>query len=139
MFNRFHDGFFNGLLIDGESVCVFISTVDNERFALHATGVVALRSEEIRAGNIILDVQIRNIEEIRREDIREVHDFPETEQGDIWAENALQQAKNVSLSLLMINQSYGGHCLVLAQSIILVREDECITHLRLPVNNPHVS
>lgn len=127
MFSRFHDGFFNGLLISGESVCVFISTVDNERYALHAAGVVALLSEQIRAGNIILDVQIKSTEEIDREDVREVHGFPGTEQGDQWAEKGLQDAKTAGLSLLVINPSYGGRCLALANSFMLVSENECVT------------
>jgi hypothetical protein len=135
-FNQFHDGFYNGLLINGDSLDAFVSTDENERFVICAMGVVALLSGEIKAGNIIFDVEIRNAEEIDLDDIREVHGFPRGEQGDKWADEALLRAKADGLSLLSIGPSYGGNCLALAKSFTLVTEAEWIAQLSGSVTNP---
>lgn len=136
MFNQFHDGFYNGLLINGDSLDVFVSTVENERFVICATGLVALLSGEIKAGNIIFDVEIRKAEEMYLEDIREVHGFPQSEQGDKWAEGNLLTARADELSLLLIGPSYGGNCFALAKSFTLVTESEWIAKLSGSVPNP---
>jgi hypothetical protein len=136
MFKQFHDGFYNGLLINGDSLDVFVSTEENERFVICAMGLVALLSREIKAGNIIFDVEIRSADEIDLEDIREVQGFPLGERGDKWAIESLLRAKADGLSLLSIGQSYGGNCLALARSFTLVTEAEWIAQLSGSVTNP---
>ncbi len=135
-FKQFHDGFYNGLLINGNSLELFISTDANERFVIRATGLVALLSGEIKAGNIIFDVEIRTAEEIDPEFIREVHGFPRSEQGDQWTNRALLTAKSDGLSLLTLCPSYGGNCLALASSFTLVTEAEWIAKLLSSVTTP---
>ncbi len=129
MLGQFHDGFFNGLLIDEESAYLFICTLEGERFAIRAMGLVALLADDIKAGNIILEVAISAACEIDREAVREVHGFPQSPQGDKWADEALLQAKSAELSLLVINPAYGGSCLALAKEFALVPEVEVITRL----------
>ncbi|HKF50348.1 MAG TPA: hypothetical protein VKB38_23500 [Terracidiphilus sp.] len=127
MFERFHDGFYNGLVISDQSVDVFVATGDRERFVVSATGVVALFSGELRSGNIIFDVELRTADEIGLSEIREVYAVASDHQHDPWVESALAKSRSQQLSLLEINPSYGGNCLVLAKSFHVHTETEWTT------------
>src|SRR5262249_18820673 len=127
MFERFHDGSYNGLVISDESVDVFVATEERERFVVSATGVVALFSGELRSGNIIFDIELRTADEIGLAEIREVYGITSGEQHDHWVETALAKSRSQQLSLLVISPSYGGNCFVLAKSFRLQPEAEWIT------------
>jgi hypothetical protein len=55
-YSEFHDGFFDGLLIEGKSVSILLSTYKREQFVIELSEVVALSASDIKAGNIIFEV-----------------------------------------------------------------------------------
>ncbi|HWZ43513.1 MAG TPA: hypothetical protein VNW97_08540 [Candidatus Saccharimonadales bacterium] len=115
--DQFHDGVLEGLWIDGTIVHVFLSTLKKERFTAVAEGVVALAANGFRAGNIIFEVLTRGHEEIVSSDIAELYDLQDGPQGENQGMKLLEKAQHEGLTLLEINPSYGGTCLVLAHSI----------------------
>jgi hypothetical protein len=122
--DQFHDGVLEGLWIDGAIVHVFLSTLKKERFTAVAEGVVALAANGFRAGNIIFEVLTRGHEEIVIRDIAELYDLQDGPLGEGQGIQLLGKAQREGLTLLEINPSYGGTCLVLAHSIYLLERNE---------------
>jgi hypothetical protein len=135
--DQFHDGVLEGLWIDGTNVHVFLSTLKKERFTAVAEGVVALAGNGFRAGNIIFEVLTRGHEEIVSSDIAELYDLQDGSQGEGQGMKLLEKAQHEGLTLLEINPSYGGTCLVLAHSITLLEWNEWLA--RYPMNPPNAS
>jgi len=122
-YEQFHDGAFEGLLIEDKTVHVFVSTDRKEQFVLTTSAVAALTAKGILAGNIILDIEMRATEELTLQDIRDVFEYDRSE-DEVHAKNALLKAQQSKLSLLAISPSYGGSCIVLAKSVDLVSREE---------------
>jgi hypothetical protein len=136
-YEQFHDGAFEGLLIEGKTVHVFVSTDRNEQFVLIARAVAALTADGILAGNIILDIETRATEELTLEDIRDAFEYDRPE-DDAYAKNALSKAQQSKLSLLAISPSYGGSCLILAESINLIAREEWMLECSAVHRSTHV-
>jgi len=121
-YSEFHDGWFEGVWIDGQRVHVYLSTIDKERFTIVAEGVVGLGADGLKTGNIIFDVSIRTHEELNE---RDVAALPELQVIDPAKVNVpLGKAHQQKLMILEINPSYGGSCLVLARSFELLSRKE---------------
>jgi hypothetical protein len=117
-YHEFHDGFFEGLWIDDQRVHIFLSTLEKERFTMVAEGVAGLTVEGLRRGNIIFDVATKTHEEWSEYDVATI---PELQMIDSSRANVrLARARQQELTLLEINPSYGGSCLILAQSLDLL-------------------
>jgi len=121
-YDQFHDGRLEGLRIDGETVHVYLTTLEKEKFVAVADGVVALDANGFRAGNIILSVSTRNGEEIVVADIQELYELRNGHAGEDQANNLLSKAQQGKLTLLEITPSYGAGCLVLAKSVRFLTE-----------------
>lgn len=119
-YREFHDGWFEGLWINDETVHVFLSTEGRERFVIVAEKVEALSVDGIRAGNIIFEVLIRDPAEVLLPEIQTLYQLPEGPVGETQGANLLQKARLQDGKLLEINPSYGASCLVLAGSIEIV-------------------
>jgi hypothetical protein len=115
-FDQFHDGFLDGLLIQGTTVRVFLSSYDRREFVLEVGGVVSLKADGFRQGNIIFDVLKRNGDEITVDDIQNLLEFREEELGL----KKLEEARGKNLVVLEINPSYGASCVILAESVELL-------------------
>jgi hypothetical protein len=135
--DQFHDGVLEGLWIDGTIVHVFLSSLKKERFTAVAEGVVALSANGFRAGNIIFEVLTRGHEEIVSSDIVELYDLQDGPQGEGQGMKLLEKAQQEGLTLLEINPSYGGTCLVLAHSINLLERNEWLA--QYPMSLPNTS
>jgi hypothetical protein len=122
--DAFHDGAFEGLLVSETTVQLFLSTYEKERFVLVAEGVVALTASGLQLGNIILDVEERTSNEITVRDIYEVFSYGGVPNGEKRSEQALLMAQKEGLSLIAVNPSYGGSCLLLAKATKLLRFGE---------------
>ncbi len=123
-YSQFHDGYLEGLWIDGTTVHVFLNTLEKERFTAVANGVVALGASGFRAGNIILRVATRDHEEIVFRDIAELYDLRPGPPGEGQGMRLLEKARQQGLTLLAIDPSYGATCLVLAHSVDLLDRNE---------------
>lgn len=128
-YEQFHDGWFDGLLITEECLDIFLSTDQKESFVLSVTGVVALASDELRAGNIIFGVEYRSADEITLDDIRDVYRFNRSPEDDAQILAAHAKAERERLLLLVIDPTYGGNCLVLAKSFELITRRQWIDAL----------
>jgi hypothetical protein len=115
-FNQFHDGFLDGLLIQGTAVRVFLSTEGRQEFVLEVRGVLSLKVDDFRQGNIILDVLERDGDDLTCQDMMSVFDF----EDEAWARKKLEEARGKNLVVLEINPSYGASCIILAESVELL-------------------
>jgi len=123
---EFHDGFLDGLLLDGLSAYVFVSTPEKWRFVLVVSGVTAVDAGTLKEGNIIFDVLIYGCDELTLEQMIAVHG-PMSEYGlPDQAQRWLTKARQEGLNLLEINPSYGAACLVLAHTIDLRHREESL-------------
>ena len=125
-YSEFHDGFWDGILLDGKSANIFVSTELRELFVIECLDVVALSANGIKAGNIIYEVLTRSGNELTVEDIVAVSGpFPKSS-AESFAKKGLMDAIEQGSILLEINPSYGGSGLVLARSINLFSRTEWI-------------
>jgi len=115
-YDRFHDGFRDGLLIQDATVRVFLSTDCKQEFVLDVRGVLSLKADGFRQGNIIFDVLIRDGDDITIHDISNFFEFKE----EIKALEKLEEARCKNLVVLEINPSYGANCAILAESVELL-------------------
>src|SRR4051812_39022057 len=111
----FHDGSFDGLRIDRTSVSVFVRSRDGHSFVVALTEVAALTAGEIKAGNIIFDLQLRQGNEITAEDVRRLHEIGQGVGGEV--EVLLRQVRESGGQVFEITSSYGGELLALAKGI----------------------
>jgi hypothetical protein len=109
----FHDGYFDGLRIGpNDQVQFFLRTVDELAFVLILEDVKRLVLNDIRQGNIILDLVIRRASELTLSDMKELYGVgQETPQ----AQSLLNTATERKQQVLEINPSYGAQGLVLFQ------------------------
>ncbi len=114
--DRFHDGFLDGLLIQGATVRVFLSTYSKQEFVLEVCGVLSLKADGFRQGNIIFDVLIRDGDDLTIHDIMNFFEFNE----EAKALEKLEEARRKNLVALEINPSYGASCTILAESVELL-------------------
>lgn len=134
----FHDGWFEGLWLDGKSAHIFLATQKHERHVIVAHGVAALKADDVREGNIILDVLERPAEELSASDFDEFsYDGSSEEQQARQSKDLLEKGRAGSLALLEISPSYGATCTVLAKSFELInREDWLARYVLRPDTAP---
>ncbi len=123
-YDQFHDGSLDGFLIEQDSVQVFLSSEQKQPFVIEASGVVAMAADGFKAGNIIFEVLVRQNDELTLQDVVETYALPSGATGEEQAQKLLAKAKERDFLLLEINPSYGGHCLILAQSVDLLHRPE---------------
>ena len=115
-FGQFHDGFLDGLLIQGSTVHVVLSTDEREEFVLEVDGVKSLKVDGFKEGNIIYDVLVREGEELTYRDIMDFYEFKD----EAKALTKLQEARQERLLVVEINPSYGASGVILAGSAELI-------------------
>ena len=120
----FHDGSFDGLLLDDKSAHIFVATDAHERHVIVADGVVVLKADDIRQGNIILDVVARHASELSANDLDAFLYDPQDPKEKEQAAVLLRRAQTGALTLLQISPSYGATCSVLAKTFELLDHRE---------------
>ena len=118
----FHDdGTFDGLRIrQDKRIQLYLSTGQRESFVLVLDEVQALVLNDVKAGNIILDLVIRKGAEITKSDIEQVYGMID----DSVTNNKLQTAVNGGFQILEINPSYGAEGLSLFKTWSLVPQTD---------------
>jgi hypothetical protein len=121
-YSQFHDGFLEGLRIDKDEkvVQVYLSTLKEERTIAVLTGVLMLKADRFREGNIILDVSTRDPKEIILADIAELYELDSSHEPADWEHTLMDKVRSQRLQLFRVNPSYGGTCVILAQTIEFV-------------------
>ncbi|MGA2601169.1 MAG: hypothetical protein ABSH09_29735 [Bryobacteraceae bacterium] len=123
---------FDGLLIEDKTVYLFVSTYEKEQYVLAVDGVRALAANCLQAGNIVLDVQIQNSSEITLQDVMDVYRY-QAVRDEQHAKNSLDKAQREELVLVSVNPSYGASCLVLAESVELLKRQKWAEQVFLSV------
>jgi hypothetical protein len=123
-YDQFHDGWLDGLLIEQASVQVFISTEEKQSYVIAASGVAALSADGFKAGNIIFEILTKQQDELTLQDITESYGLTVDVNGREQAQKLLAKARERGLTVLQINPSYGGMCILLAESIDLLPRSE---------------
>lgn len=113
-FDEFHDGSLDGLLIEDGVVHLFLRTADKQKFDLKVSGLLSLKLDDFRQGNIIYEVVIRGGNELTLSDMS-LYGF----QDEAKAVAKLHESQHNGIVALEINPSYGGQCLLLAKSVEL--------------------
>jgi hypothetical protein len=120
-YSEFHDGYLEGLWTpEGGIAHVFIATdasVEKKQFTAVMSGVVMLRAGEFREGNIILEVLVRDHDEITVQDIGRLYELAPGHTPEDWEHQLLERARNERMIILEINPSYGASCLVLGRTV----------------------
>ncbi len=110
----FHDGYFDGIWIGpNDQVQLFLRSVEELAFVLILENVKRLILNDIREGNIILDLVIRSGSELTLSDMKEVYGVG---QDTPQALSLLNMATERGQKVLEINPSYGAQGLVLFQN-----------------------
>jgi hypothetical protein len=110
-YSEFHDGVFNGLLIEKDAAHFFLETSQHEKFVLTAKQMSALRLNDVFAGNIIFDVEVFDLDEIS------INDFLEAQPHRHGEHAAFEKARDQKLQLLRINPSYGANMVAVTRSV----------------------
>ncbi len=116
IFDQFHDGFLDGLLIQDSTVSVFIRTEQKEPFVLEVHGMLSLKADGFRQANIIYDIVVREGAEISSADVQGLYNFKDESQ----AVRKLAELSQGAVLVLEINPSYGASGLILADSVELI-------------------
>ena len=118
-FSEFHDGFLDGLLVRNASAYLFLRTTNEEEFVLRMSGVLSLKADGFRQGNIIFDVLVRSGDELTAVDMVDLFGFKDEAQ----AAKKLEESRQNGQLIIEVNPSYGAECFILAQSVDLVSRD----------------
>lgn len=113
VFREFHDGAVGGLLLEGASALLFLSTSKKDSFVFKADEVDRLRMSDVRQGNIIFDVIAREGNEITLRDNMELYGFSE----EAKAVETLAEVRQEQRLVLEVNASYGAALLLIAKTL----------------------
>jgi|SRR5579859_1853206 len=109
---NFHDGFVDGLLLHKSRIHVFLRTVSGEKYTLILHDVEALRANDLREGNIILDVEFFESNQLDSSFILDVYQYGDEHKETFIMEDWLRAAAQKRLMGVEISASYG--CTLLA-------------------------
>jgi hypothetical protein len=131
-YSEFHDGWFEGLWIDGKTIHVFLATEGREQFVFFADGVAELSVDGVKSGNIIFEVLTRGPEEVLHRDIQALYELQTGQAGETQAANLMEKVHLHGWKVLEINPSYGARCLIVTNSLELFsRENWLKRHLQI--------
>jgi len=118
-----HDGYFDGLWLSGNKentgACLFVRAADGERYTLTLTGVVRLNIQDIRQGNIILDVLLIPPDILTVERVGQAYDL-EGEHDEAMAHRMFEKAQQERLCALEMSTSYGAYGTILFRAAAIV-------------------
>jgi len=135
-YDQFHDGYFEGIWIPAKGTAhVYLATSDRQRSTAVLTGVVMVKVTGFKEGNIIFDVGIRCAHDPTPDEIANLYDLKPGHEPAAWELQLLDKVRNESLCLFEINCSYGGECLILAESVELLSQGQWIER-HMPVRSP---
>lgn len=122
---EFHDGAFDGVWISEPGLAfIFLAADGGRRVTAVLTGLLRLNVAGFKQGNIILDLIVRDHNEVTLQDIAYLCDLEDAHEPEAWESALLEQVSGEGLQILQIDSSYGGTCLALAKSIELLDRSE---------------
>lgn len=109
---NFHDGFVDGLILFKSKVHIFLRTISGGKYTLILYEMEALRANDIREGNIILDVDFFESNQLDVSFIFEVYQYSDEHKKKFVVEDWIRAASQKRLKGIEISTSYG--CTLLA-------------------------
>jgi hypothetical protein len=111
---NFHDGYFDGFLVDAnKGARLFLRAWNQQQYTLLMRSVVRLSISDVKEGNIIFDVVLREAHSITSSDI---HDLYGVEEGSEPCARILESVRQARLQILELNSSYGANGLFLFET-----------------------
>lgn len=117
----FHDGFVDGVLASDGTARIVLRIVTGERFTLLLRGVDALRVNDFRKGNIVLELNAINLDHIDPEFVFEIYDYSEESKKAFVLTDWVEAAKKKGLKAIEIIPSCGCAIAALAEDYELVQ------------------
>jgi hypothetical protein len=129
----FHDGTIRGLWIEQDVLHILLATAEGNEYALVVHGTVAVFSSGFSTQNIIFDVKIKESNELREDDVREVYGLSESSGDEARVIRLMEDSRKKGLVLLVVDPSCGANCLALGRSVELITRDAWTSHFLLRV------
>jgi hypothetical protein len=122
-YSEFHDGSLDGLLIEGKTAYIFVTNSEKQRYVFVALDVLALLANEIREGNIILELAARPASDVTEQELSERASTHPSHSAGAMDTKMLERAREENLTAFTIDPSYGATCFVFAKSLQLLTYD----------------
>ena len=113
---NFHDGFLDGLLLDKSRIYIFLRTISGGKYTLILHEMEALRANDFREGNIILDVEFFESNQLDASFVLDVFQYSDEHKRRFVMEDWLRAAAQKRLTGVEISASYGGTLLAVFKS-----------------------
>ena len=124
---EFHNGSFDGVWVaDKGLVFLFLTAYGGRQVTAVLADLLRLNAGGFREGNIILDLTIRDHNEVTLQGIVNLCDAGDAHEPQAWESKFLEQINREGLRLLEVSSSYGGTCLALAKSIEFLDRSEWV-------------
>ena len=116
--HEFHDGLFDGIRLESDKTAtLFLRSGVKRSYTMILKGVEALVLNDLRPGNIILDLTVRNSREATLEDVLSLY---QTDRNSEHAAKLLDNLREKHLYILELNPSYGAEGLFLFESFDII-------------------
>jgi hypothetical protein len=122
---NFHDGFFDGVTLEEGVARLFLRTSNGEKFTLTCYGIEQMNIWDVRAGNIILDIEILGPAGLTVSCIDELYEISSVD-ADTQRSRLLNSARERGLQALIMNASYGAECRLLFQRWEILSRDRTV-------------
>jgi hypothetical protein len=108
----FHDGFVDGVFLSGSSARIFLRTVKGDRFTLILNELEALRVNDLRKGNVVLEVVFLEPKQLDASVVFELYGYSDEHKKTFALGEWVKEATRKGLTAIEIAPSYG--CTILA-------------------------
>ena len=110
-----HDGYFDGVwLSDNKDGRLFVRAISGERWTIALSGVAAMNFRNLRAGNVIFELNLVSPGNLTSAQVIWAYDLSDSRKQE--ADRLLDQAKQKYFSAIEIVPSYGAEGVVLFQA-----------------------
>lgn len=115
-----HDGSFAGLILDEGKARILLADAEGQHFALHLRGVERLRAEDVREGNIVLDVVIRRCDQSEQGAIAYLLGIEPVDRDPEPVARWLSKAETEKMLIVELNPSHGCSLTALCRDVEIV-------------------
>jgi hypothetical protein len=124
----FHDGNLNGLMAEGDTVRLNISTVHGEKFWLTLSGVEGFTATNFKLGNIVFDIRLLTRTNVGADQLSDIYPSPHPSADKRYHEANLELIRRKcgeilrgELTLFEITTSYGCEVSAVCQNVSVAR------------------
>lgn len=108
----FHDGYIDGVILSDSAARIFLRTLSGDRFTLVLNQLDALRVNDLRKGNIVLEIRFLEPRQVDSSFVFELYGYSDEDKKAFLSNEWVENAEQKGLTALEITPSYG--CTILA-------------------------